>query len=148
MWPNSEETQELVVGAKDGKAAAVDGLLERHRESLRRLIDMRLDRAVARRVDASDVVQEVLVDAHRRLDEYLKNADVPFHIWLRRIALDRVIDAHRRHRVAKRRSVDREQALASPKVDGQSSLDLLQHRPEYVFSAKVKRLALRSSLFL
>jgi RNA polymerase sigma-70 factor (ECF subfamily) len=88
---------------------------------------MRLDRAVARRVDASDVVQEALIDAHRRLGDYLKRSDMPFHLWLRRIALDRVIDAHRRHRVAKRRSVDREKALASPAFDDRSSIDLLQH---------------------
>ena len=33
-----------------------------------------------------------------------------FHLWIRQIAKDRIIDAHRRHRVTARRSVDREQA--------------------------------------
>ncbi len=127
MWPDREDTRELIVGAHGGEETAVERLLDRHREALHRLVSMRLDRAVARRVDASDVVQEVLIEAHRRLGDYLDRTDMPFHLWLRRIALDRVIDAHRRHRVAQRRSVDRERALASPAFDDRSSVDLLHH---------------------
>ena len=39
---------------------------------------------------------------------------MPFHLWLRHIARDRIIDAHRRHRLSAKRSVDREQPLAAP----------------------------------
>ena len=46
---------------------------------------------------------------------------MPFHLWLRQIAQDRLIDAHRRHRGAARRSIDREQAVGA--VD-QSTYDL------------------------
>ena len=49
---------------------------------------------------------------------------MPFHLWLRQIALDQVIDAHRRHRVAARRSVDRERPLASAAFADRSSLEL------------------------
>jgi RNA polymerase sigma-70 factor (ECF subfamily) len=86
------------------------------------MVGMRLDRAIARRVDASDVVQEVLLEASRRLSDYLSNPAMPFHLWLRHIAQDHLIDAHRRHRVAQRRSVDKEQPIR-PAPD-QSSLDL------------------------
>ena len=41
--------------------------------------------------------------------DYLRNPAMPFHLWLRQIARDHMIDAHRRHRVAGRRSLDREQ---------------------------------------
>jgi RNA polymerase sigma-70 factor (ECF subfamily) len=75
------------------------------------MIQMRMDPALGRRVDASDIVQDVLVEAHRRLKQYLKNPSMPFHLWLRQMAKDRLIDAHRRHRVAARRSLDREQPL-------------------------------------
>ena len=95
------------------------------------MIDLRMDRVVQRRVDASDIVQDVLFEANRRLDEYLKNPAMPFHLWLRHIAHDRLIDAHRRHRQAARRSIDREQSLrARPSSGGagryldQSTLDL------------------------
>ena len=124
MWPDSTETQELLRCAEQGEAAAVNNLLERHRESLRRMVRMRLDRALAQRVDASDIVQEVLFEASRRLGDYVRDPRLPFHLWLRHLAKDQVIDAHRRHRVAQRRSLDREQSLAAPAFAGRSSMDL------------------------
>ena len=126
-WPDERDTQELIVGVRGGEDGAIDRLLDRHRQALRRLIDLRMDRAVAQRVDASDIVQEVLIEANRRLDDYLADAVMPFHLWLRRIAMDRLIDAHRRHRQAKRRSVDREQPMAAPAFDEQSTCDLMKH---------------------
>ena len=124
MWPDSSQTQELLAQARQGQAAAVNELLDRHREALRRMIDLRMDRVVQRRVDASDIVQDVLVEANRRLAEYLKNPAMPFHLGLRHIAHDRLIDAHRRHRQAARRSIDRERPLVAARFLDQSSLDL------------------------
>jgi RNA polymerase sigma-70 factor (ECF subfamily) len=124
MWPNSPETQELLDQVRQGEAQAVDRLLARHREPMRRMIDMRLDPAIAPRVDASDVVQDVLLEASRRLAEYLRDPAMPFHLWLRHIAKDHIIDAHRRHRQAQRRSVDREQSL-KPALADRSSVELI-----------------------
>ncbi|MEX0716022.1 MAG: sigma-70 family RNA polymerase sigma factor [Planctomycetaceae bacterium] len=124
MWPEHEETQQLLENVRDGDAHAVDDLIERHRPGLRRMVQARLDRALARRVDASDVVQDVLIEAHRRLSDYLRDPKMPFHLWLRHMAQDRIIDMHRRHRAAQRRSVDREQPLHSPQFADRSSLDL------------------------
>jgi RNA polymerase sigma-70 factor, ECF subfamily len=124
MWPESLQTQELLARARDGDAPAINELLDRHREALRRMIDLRMDRVVQRRVDASDIVQDVLVEANRRLTEYLQNPTMPFHLWLRHMAHDRLIDAHRRHRQAARRSIDREQSLVAARFLDQSSLDL------------------------
>jgi RNA polymerase sigma-70 factor (ECF subfamily) len=124
MWPDSPVTQELLAKAKQGEPAAVDQLLARHREPVRRMIDMRLDRAIARRVDASDIAQEVLLEASRRLKDYLRQPDLPFHLWLRHIARDHLIDAHRRHRVAKRRTVDRERPIETGAAD-RSSVELV-----------------------
>jgi RNA polymerase sigma-70 factor, ECF subfamily len=124
MWPDASQTIELLQRAGQGDAAAVNGLLERHRQALRRLVELRMDRGLQRRVDASDIVQEVLIEANRRLPEYLDQRKLPFHLWLRQMARDRIIDAHRRHKVAARRSVDREQPLAVPGVGGQSTMDL------------------------
>jgi RNA polymerase sigma-70 factor, ECF subfamily len=111
MWPNSNDTQELLADARAGDDAAVDRLLARHRGAVRKMVQLRMDPMLARRVDASDIAQDVLVEAHRRLKQYLKNPQLPFHLWLRQMAKDRLIDAHRRHRVAARRSLDREQPL-------------------------------------
>src|SRR5688500_17545682 len=111
MWPTPEQTDRLLDDARDGKAGAVDDLLGRFREPLRRVIDLRLDPVLGRRVDASDIVQDVLIEANQRLTEYLKSPAMPFHLWLRHLAQDRIIDTHRRHRTAQRRSIDKEQPI-------------------------------------
>jgi RNA polymerase sigma-70 factor, ECF subfamily len=124
MWPDTPQTQEMLDKARQGEADAVERLLTAHREPLRRMIGMRLDPALAARIDASDVVQDVLLEAHRRLSDYLRNPTMPFHLWLRHIAKDHVIDAHRRHRLAQRRSLDREQPLVPAPLADHSSYEL------------------------
>ena len=120
-----EPTRELLLRGQDGDEDAMRIVLQRHRRLLRKMVANRLDRALAARVDASDVVQDVLWKASRRLDEFLANPGVPFQVWLRRLAQDRIIDMHRRHRAAARRSVDRERRLNGP-GHGQSSVNLLR----------------------
>jgi len=125
MWPEQIQTDELLAQAKVGNELAVNELMDRHRQSLRQLVRMRLDQKIQRRIDVSDVVQDVLVEANRRLQNYLVDPVMPFHLWLRQIAKDRIIDAHRRHRVSARRSVDREQAVVAPRGYDQSSIQLM-----------------------
>lgn len=124
MWPEQQPTQELLAQAKGGDDSAVNQLMDRHRNSLRQLIRMRLDARIQKRVDVSDVIQDVLVEANRRLDRYIDNPIMPFHLWLRQIAKDRIIDAHRRHRVSAKRSVDREQGMVIPRGHDHSSIQL------------------------
>ena len=124
MWPDPNQTQELLKQVERGDGDAVGRLLEQHRDSLRRVIHLRLDRAIQRRVDASDIVQEVMLEASRRLPEYLKNPVIPFHLWLRQMAQDRLIDAHRRHQVAERRAIDREQPIELAAFLDRSSIEL------------------------
>lgn len=124
IWPEAEQTQELLDLIRDGDSRAAEKLLQRHREALRRMIAMRLDKKIQQRVDASDIVQDVLVDANRRLQAYLENPAMPFHLWLRHMARDRIIDAHRRHRGSAKRSVDREQGLFAAANQNHSTIQL------------------------
>ncbi len=127
MWPEHENTQELLRGAQEGDDEAVNQLFDRHRAAVRRLVQMRLDQRIRQRVDVSDVVQDVLISANRRLKEYLKSPPMPFHLWIRQITKDRIIDAHRRHRVSAKRSVDRERALVVPAGMNRSTMELAAH---------------------
>jgi RNA polymerase sigma-70 factor (ECF subfamily) len=119
MWPSPETTDKHLAAVKDG--GATDPLLGEFRAPLRRMISQRLDPALARRVDASDIVQDVLLEANGRLQDYLKNPVMPFHLWIRHLAQDRIIDTHRRHREAQRRSIDREQPIHRPAWADESS---------------------------
>ncbi len=125
MWPDPAETRRLLDQLAATTDPVVEGLLWAcHRDPLRRMIGLRLDRAVGQRVDASDVVQEVLLKASGRLAQYLRNPVMPFDLWLRQIARDHVIDAHRKHRGSQARSVNRERSLGGQHFADHSSLDL------------------------
>ena len=115
-------TERLIERASGGDDAARQDLLEQYRVYLRRMVEARLDRRVTARVDPSDVVQETLIDAAKRLDAYLVDRPLPFFGWLRQIAGERVIDAHRRHLLSQRRSTAREQP--SPEYSEDSAWEL------------------------
>jgi RNA polymerase sigma-70 factor, ECF subfamily len=112
MWPDQDETRNLLDGARQGESDAVNRLMDRHRDSLHRMVECRLHRGMAGRVDASDVVQDALLTASRRLADYLANPSMPFHAWLRQLTRDRIADAYR-HQLADKRDVSREQAMAA-----------------------------------
>jgi RNA polymerase sigma-70 factor (ECF subfamily) len=118
---DSAETQRLLRQARAGEAGAVDQLLARHRGYLCQLVGLRLDPRLRARVDPSDVVQEAQLEAVRRLGGYLREPPLPFRLWLRQIAFDRLLMLHRRHVGAACRSVRRDVALPD-----RSSLALAQ----------------------
>jgi RNA polymerase sigma-70 factor (ECF subfamily) len=102
------DTQELIGHARRGDARARQGLLARYRDRLRRRVAGRIDRRLSARVDPSDVVQESLADAARELSDYLNRAPLPLGGWLWQFARDRLVELHRKHLRADRRSVARE----------------------------------------
>jgi RNA polymerase sigma-70 factor (ECF subfamily) len=104
-------TDELLARAGQGDRSALGRLLAKHRRRLRRLVAERLDQRLKARVDPSDVVQEALIDAERRLPEYLRARPVGFFPWLRGLTLQRLIDWHRLHLGSRKRSVTRELPL-------------------------------------
>jgi RNA polymerase sigma-70 factor (ECF subfamily) len=117
------DTDQLLAAASQGDATARGRLLERHRPRLKRMVALRLDRRLAARVDPSDVVQEAILEAAVRLDEYLRERPIPFYPWLRRLAWDHLTGAYRRHLRAGRRSVEREEPPALP---GESVVELAE----------------------
>ncbi len=110
MTAGSDVTEHLIDRASRGDIAARGELFDRYREYLLRMVTARLDRRLARRVDASDIVQEALADAAVRMDAYLRDRPLPFLGWLRQLAGERMIDAQRRHIGAQRRSTTREES--------------------------------------
>lgn len=108
---DSAETRRLLEQVRCGEPAAFNRLFARHREPLRKAIDMRLDDVLRRRFDASDVVQEAQLEAARRMPEYLERQTMPFRVWLRKTAHDRLLNMQRDHYQAKKRAVTREVSL-------------------------------------
>jgi RNA polymerase sigma-70 factor (ECF subfamily) len=109
--PDSSETLALLEEVRRGERAAFERLFARHRPALRRFIDLRLDRRVRARLDPSDVVQETQMEAYSRLPDFLRRQPMPFHVWLRRTAYERLLKVRRQHVESAQRSVQREEAL-------------------------------------
>jgi RNA polymerase sigma-70 factor (ECF subfamily) len=117
---------QLVELAATGDVSAVTTLLEQHRERLLQMVRIRMDPRVAKRIDASDVVQDSLLEAHEKLEEYAKKPPLPFYPWLRQIAWQRLMHTHDRHIHTKQRSVMREQ-IASFTLSNDSVAGLAEY---------------------
>lgn len=102
-------TDALLRRVEEGDQQARDDLLQLYRDRLHRMVDLRLNRRVAKRVAPSDVVQETMIDASAKLPDYLEHRPVAFYPWLRKIAWEKLIQAHRRHLDVAKRSVRREE---------------------------------------
>jgi RNA polymerase sigma-70 factor (ECF subfamily) len=111
------DTDVLVDRAVKGDQAAAEELFARHRDRLRRMIVVRMDRRLAARLDPSDVVQETLAEAAQKLADYARERPLPFYPWLRRLAWERLVRLHRHHVRSQKRSVTREENLEMPLPD-------------------------------
>jgi RNA polymerase sigma-70 factor (ECF subfamily) len=109
MNPAEDDTEQLLAGVAQGDHSALGLLLEQHRPRLRQMIALRLDRRLQARLDASDVRQETLAEATQRMADYARDRPLPFYPWLRQLAWERLVQLHRRHIRAGKRSVRREQ---------------------------------------
>lgn len=124
MTDDTSETARLLRRAAAGDADGWGSLLERHRPRLRRMVALRLDPRLQGRIDPSDVMQETWLDASARLAEYVRNPAMPFFLWLRFLAGQRLTDLHRQHLGAKMRDAGREVALYRGRLPDASSAAL------------------------
>jgi RNA polymerase sigma-70 factor (ECF subfamily) len=111
VQPDSAETRGLLEQVAQGDRQALGRLLQRYRPRLQAFIGARLDPRVRSRVDPSDVVQEVQLEVTRRMDDFLNRKPMPFHLWVRKTAYERLLKVQRDHRRRARRAVGREVAL-------------------------------------
>lgn len=99
---NDGADQEPPVDARN-----LGALLEGFRPRLKRMVALRLDPRLQRRVDCSDVLQEAFVDVTRRFGEY-RREKMAFFVWVRLITEQKVNELQRRHLGAQKRDVRRE----------------------------------------
>ena len=111
MAVNSSDTDDLLERSAQGDQQGWGALLARHRERLRRMIALRLDHRLQGRIDASDVIQETYLEAWGRLADYLRNPTMPFFLWLRFLAGQKLVTLHRHHLGVEMRDPNREVSL-------------------------------------
>jgi RNA polymerase sigma-70 factor (ECF subfamily) len=107
----AEQTALLLNRLRGDDGEALGELFMLHRDRLWRMLYVRLDRRLASRVSPDDVLQETFLDVNRRIGEYLADPAVPFYVWLRFLAVQRMQIVQRTHLGAQMRDVSREVAL-------------------------------------
>jgi RNA polymerase sigma-70 factor (ECF subfamily) len=121
---NSSGTNQLLGRAASGDQEAWGALLNRYRERLHTMVALRLDRRLQGRLDPSDVVQDALLDAHGHLREYAREPRLPFYLWLRAIAGQRMVALYRHHLGVQARDAGREVSLYQGSLPQASSTAL------------------------
>lgn len=91
-------------------AATVDGDLERFRAYLRLLARMQLHPRLRSKMDASDIVQQTMLQAHRALGAFRGRSEAELAAWLRQILARNLTHAIRDHSRDKR-NVSKERSL-------------------------------------
>ena len=94
-----------------GDAEALGEIWQRYGERLRRVVRLRMDRRLQGRIDTSDVLQEAFVDFAGRVEEYVRQPDLPFFLWLRLLTGQRLQLLHRHHLGTQMRDAGREVSL-------------------------------------
>jgi RNA polymerase sigma-70 factor (ECF subfamily) len=111
MDNDSADIAQLLARARAGDQTALNEIFDRHRGRLRRMVELRLDRRLQARIDASDVIQDAYVDAFRRLDEYLTLPNYPLFLWLRLLVGERLLKLHRHHLGTRMRDAELEVSI-------------------------------------
>ena len=122
---------DLLGRARAGDPRALAELFERSRPRLRRMVGLRLDRRLAGRLDAADVLQDAYIEAEGRLADYLRDPAIPPFLWLRLVTAQKLTDLHRHHLGAKMRDAGLEVSLrrgSLPQADSASLAELLLGR--------------------
>jgi RNA polymerase sigma-70 factor (ECF subfamily) len=117
-------TDELLDRAGAGDRQALADLFALHRERLWRMIHLRLDRRLQGRLDPDDVLQETWLVYTQRFAEYAAARPLPFFLWLRGLAGQKLVDLHRQHLGARMRDAGREVSLYRGALPQASSVSL------------------------
>lgn len=115
----------LIARARSGDPEALSGLLEAHQPRLVRMVELRMDSALRRRLEPADVVQDALLEAARRFPEWCGQEALPFQVWLRLLTGQCLAQAQRHHLGAHKRDALREVDLHArgPTVSATSAAD-------------------------
>jgi RNA polymerase sigma-70 factor (ECF subfamily) len=121
----SVDDTSILIGAKspEERKRVLADLFVKYTDRLKAMVRLRLDPRLKGRLDPSDVLQEAYLEASRRLEEYTQKPALPFHLWLRLITGQRLLDLARYHTRA-RRDARHDQPLPGERIPEATSLGL------------------------
>lgn len=101
-----------LAAARAGDAAARDRLFGACRSFVATAARCHLQRGLQAKVDASDVVQQSLLEAHRGFDRFAGETPAEWLAWLKKIVAHNALDAAKQYRGTAKRDAARELPLA------------------------------------
>lgn len=104
-------TEQLFHAARTGNKQALGGLLENYRNYLTILARLQIDRTLRVKLDASDIVQETFLEAHRDFERFRGASIGELVAWLRQILVRNMANQVRHYRGTKRRDIRLERHL-------------------------------------
>src|SRR5262245_32402499 len=113
----------LLRQAKVGHGPALGQLLERYRAYLLVLARVQIGRRLQGKVDASDIVQEACLGAHRDFRQFRGSTASEFLAWLRGILASLLANLVRHYHGTQRRDVRLERRLAAELDKSSLALD-------------------------
>lgn len=122
-----DEEAPLVNRIIRGDRGALAELFTLYRPRLWRMVNFRLDPRLRGRVDPDDILQDAWVNAVARINNFLTDASRSCFIWFRMIVQQTLIDVHRRHLGADKRSAARERSLSYGSNADSTSTSLAFH---------------------
>ncbi len=113
MQTGTNEIDDRLRLAAQGDAGSWEAIVAESRQRLRRMVAFRLDHRLQGRVDPSDVLQDAYLAAWQDLNAYLRLPAMPFFLWLRGIAGNKLRELHRHHLGTQMRDPRREIAISN-----------------------------------
>ena len=145
MPEETREKDERLRLAAQGDASSWEAVVEESRPRLRRMVAFRLDHRLEGRIDPSDVLQDAYLAAWQDLATYLRQPEMPFFLWLRGIAGNKLRELHRHHLGTQMRDARREVSIGQESLTESTAAALasqflgeLTRASEHVLRAEVK----------
>ena len=113
MSSGGANVEQLMGRAQAGDADALGELLQLYRNYLALLARLNIDARLQGKVDASDLVQETFLKAHRNFGQFRGNTEEELVSWLRQILTNNLANLVRHYLGLKRRDVRLERQLAA-----------------------------------
>jgi RNA polymerase sigma-70 factor (ECF subfamily) len=104
---------DLLLLAKKGERQAVGQLLEHFRSYLKLIASHEIGSKLGAKLDASDVVQDTFLDAHRYFENFQGESVTQFTAWLRAVMAGVMANTMRRYLGTKARDIRLEKQLAA-----------------------------------
>ncbi len=106
-----EDPDAVRVAEARNDPAALNSLFAHKRERLKHMLRLRLHPRLKSRIDESDIVQELLIYAAGKFQDYAAAPRLPFYLWLRHLAGLKLLEVHRKHLDTKIRTAHQEAFL-------------------------------------